>query len=323
MEPVATDESPGSSRATAFITRDLIFFPRGLRGYHGFVCGAGCDISADGWPQWPPAFAGKRFGIRPRSAQDEWRPLMLELYFWPTGNGKKTIICLEEMGLDYKIHPVNIMRGDQFDPDYLKIAPNNRMPALIDSEPEGGGAPVSIFESGAILMYLAEKTGRFWPQELHKKYDVVQWVMWQMANQGPKMGEQGHFRRASANPDNGDLNYAITRFDDETHRIYGVMNLGLHGKQYLAAGEYTIADMICYPWVSNPELRNIDIAEFPNVKRWLAEMGARPAVQKAMAMGPEFREDPATISDEEKARRAKILANQRAQPIPKEWLAAD
>jgi GSH-dependent disulfide-bond oxidoreductase len=135
------------------------------------------------------------------------------------------------------------------------------------------------------------------------------------------MGEQGNFARAAQDPKNGDLHYAMKRFGDEVHRLYGVMNLGLHGKQHLAAGEYTIADMICYPWSVNHKMRNIDIDEFPNVKRWLAEMEARPAVQKAMALGPEFREDPATISDEEKARRAGILANQRAQAVPAAWAA--
>jgi GST-like protein len=247
---------------------------------------------------------------------------MIEVFFWPTGNGKKVIIQLEECGLPYKITPVNIGRGDQFTADYLKIAPNNRMPAIIDHEPAGGGAPLSIFESGAIMMYLAEKTGKFWPQEPHKKYDVAQWMFWQTGNQGAKMGEQGHFRRAAQNPENGDLSYAVRRFDNEVHRIFGVMNLGLHKKDWLAAGEYTIADMICYPWMVGWKMRGLDIEEFPNVKGWLDRMAARPAVAKAMALGPEFREDPATITPEEQARRAGILANQRARPIPAEWTAA-
>ena|SRR6185312_15005169 len=247
---------------------------------------------------------------------------MIDVYFWPTGNGKKVIILLEECGLPYRIKPVNIGRGDQFDADFLKIAPNNRMPAIVDDAPMGGGASLSIFESGAIMMYIAEKTGKFWPQETHKKYDVAQWVLWQTGNQGAKLGEQGHFRRAAMNKDNGDLSYAVKRFDNEAHRLFGVMNLGLHGKEFLAAGEYTIADMICYPWSLGHEMRGIDIGEFPNVKRWLDMMAARPAVQKAMALGPEFREDPATITEEERARRAGLLANQRARPVPAEWGAA-
>ncbi len=247
---------------------------------------------------------------------------MIDLYFWPTGNGKKIIMLLEETGLDYTIKPVNIGRGDQFAADYLKIAPNNRMPAIVDHAPLGGGAPLSVFESGAIMMYLAEKAGQFFPQDTVKKYEVIQWVMWQMANQGPKMGEQGHFRRAAQNPDNGDLAYAVRRFDNEAHRLFGVMNLGLFDKRYLAAGEYTIADMICYPWASSWETRGIDLGEFPNVKRWLHEMELRPAVRKAMAMGPEFREDPASITPEEQARRAALISNQRARAIPAEWQAA-
>lgn len=244
---------------------------------------------------------------------------MLELFYWPTPNGKKVTILLEELGVPYTLTPANIGKGDQFTPDFLKMSPNNRMPALKDTEPKGGGAPLTIFESGAIMMYIAEKHGKFFSQEPRKKYDVVQWVMWQMANQGPKFGEQGHFFRASQNADNGDLTYALTRFSNEVHRLYGVMNLGLYKKEWLAAGEYTIADMISYPWAAGYKLRKIDLDEFPNVKRWMAAMEARPAVAKAMAQGAELQEDPAKLSDEEKARRAKLLTNQRATPIPKEW----
>ncbi len=247
---------------------------------------------------------------------------MIELFFWPTGNGKKIVILLEELGIPYTIRPVNIGRGDQFSAEFLKISPNNRMPAIIDHDPLGGGAPLSIFESGAILLYLAEKAGRFWPQEPRKKYEVVQWVLWQSANQGPKLGEQGHFRRAAENPENGDLAYAVRRFDNEAHRIFGVLELGLFQKRYLAAGEYTIADIISYPWATGWQARGIDIAEFPRVKAWLDEIGARAAVKKAMALGPEFREDPSTISPEEKERRATILADQRARKIPGEWQEA-
>jgi len=246
---------------------------------------------------------------------------MLELHYWPTPNGRKVTILLEELGTPYKIVPMNIGRGDQFNPDILKFSPNNRMPALVDTAPKGGGEPVRIFESGAIMMYIAEKEGRFYPQEQHKKYDVVQWIMWQMSNQGPKMGEQGHFFRASQNAENGDLAYANRRFGDEVHRIYGVMNLGLHKKDWLAAGEYTIADMICYPWAATWKLRKIDLEEFPNVKRWMERLEARPALKKAMeaALPPEAIEDPSTISDAEKVRRAKLLTNQRATKIPASW----
>jgi len=247
---------------------------------------------------------------------------MLDLYFWPTSNGKKIIILLEELGIPYQIKPVNIHRGDQFAASFLKLSPNGRMPAIVDHEPLGGGAPIAMFESGAIMMYLAEKTGRFWPQEPHRKYEVVQWVMWQLANQGPKFGEQNQFKKAVEDAKNGDLSFATRRFDNEVHRLFGVLNLGLFAKRYLAAGEYGIADMICYPWTSSWKNRKIDIEEFPNVKRWLAELAERPAVQKAMAMGPEFQEDPASISAEEKARRAALLSHQRAQQVPAEWGAA-
>ncbi len=242
---------------------------------------------------------------------------MLDLYFWPTPNGKKVTILLEELGVPYTVKIVNIGRGDQFTSEFLKISPNNRMPALVDTEAKGG--PLAIFESGAIMMYVAEKFGRFYPQDMAKKYDVIQWVMWQMGNQGPKFGEQGHFFRAAQNPDNGDLSYANTRFANEVHRLYGVMELGLHKKRYLAADEYTIADMICYPWAAGWKLRKVDLGEFPNVKRWMDELEARPALQKAMAVGAEYQEDMSTLPDEEKARRAKLLYNQRATPVPKDW----
>lgn len=244
---------------------------------------------------------------------------MIDVYYWPTPNGKKITILLEEAGIAYNLKAVHIGRGDQLTPDFLKISPNGRMPAIVDTEPKGGGAPITIFESGAIMEYLAEKSGKFWPQEPHQKAEVTQWLYWQMANQGPKMGEQGHFRRASQNPKNGDQTYALLRFDNEVHRLYGVMNLGLHKKRYLAAGQYTIADMICYPWAMTWQNRNFELDEFPNVKRWLEEIGERPAVKKAMAAGPEYREDPATVTPEETARRAKLLTHQRAQKVPKEW----
>jgi len=239
---------------------------------------------------------------------------MLDLYFWPTPNGKKVTILLEELGVPYTIKPVNIGRGDQFTSEFLKISPNNRMPALVDTD-----AKLTLFESGAIMMYVAEKAGRFFPQEIAKKYDVIQWVMWQMGNQGPKFGEQGHFFRAAQNAANGDLAYANKRFADEVHRLYGVMELGLHNKRYLAAGEYTIADMICYPWAAGWKQRKIDIDEFPNVKRWMDELEARPALQRGMAVSADLYEDMTKLPEEERARRAKLLYNQRATPIPADW----
>lgn len=238
---------------------------------------------------------------------------MIDLYFWPTPNGKKITIMLEECALPYRIIRVNIGAGDQFEPEFLKISPNNRMPAIVDDEPLGGGAPISVFESGAILMYLAEKTGRFWPRESHGKYEVAQWVMWQMANQGPKFGEYGHFTRAAKLPKNGDLAYPLKRFDDEVNRLYGVMNNRLRDRPYLAGDEYTIADIIAYPWAIAPQSRGQDPAEFPHVMRWLKVVGDRPAVQRGMEVGKDYAEDPNTLSVEELQRRNRILANQRAR----------
>lgn len=203
---------------------------------------------------------------------------MYDLHYWPTPNGKKVTILLEELGVPYRIVPVHIGRGDQFTEAFLKISPNNRMPALVDTEPTGGGEPISVFESGAIMMYLAEKEGRFWPQDVRTKYEVVQWVMWQMANQGPKTGERGHFSRVS--PEMGDQSYAQKRFADETHRLYGVLNNRLYDRRYLAGDDYTVADMISYPWTVSWKLQGIDLDEFKYFKRWFEELSARPAVEK-------------------------------------------
>jgi GST-like protein len=225
-------------------------------------------------------------------------------------------ILLEELAVHYRIVPVHIGRGDQFTDGFLKISPNNRMPALVDTEPKDGGEPVSIFESGAIMMYLAEKHGRFWPQDdQRKKYEVVQWVMWQMANQGPKTGERGHFSRVPEHL--GDQTYAKKRFEDETHRLYGVMNNRLYDRPYLAGDEYTIADMICLPWTVSWKLQGIDLDEFKYFKRWFEELMARPAVEKGLAVTSGLpAEDPATLSPEEQERRRKLLYNQRARPAP-------
>jgi GST-like protein len=239
---------------------------------------------------------------------------MIDLYYWPTPNGKKVTILLEECGLPYKIVPVNIQRGDQFNADFLRMNPNHRMPVMVDHEPAGGGAPISVFESGSIMMYIAEKTGRFWPQDLRTKYEVNQWVMWQMANQGPKTGECGHFRRLGDRE--GDQSYAVRRFTDETNRLYGVLNNRLHDRPYLAGKEYTIADMICYPWTLNWKGQGQDIEEFKHFKRWFDEIGARPAVQRGMAVGQDLSTDVTKLPAEEQARIRKLLYNQRARPVP-------
>jgi GST-like protein len=239
---------------------------------------------------------------------------MIDLHFWPTPNGRKVTILLEECGMEYRIVPCNIGRGDQFTDEFLAIGPNNRMPAMVDHDPMGGGEPIAIFESGAIMMYIAEKAGKFFPQTPRERYEVVQWVMWQMANQGPKAGECGHFRRLQDSQ--GDQSYAVTRFTNEMNRLYGVMNNRLYDRPYLAGDEYTIADMICYPWCLGWKGQGQDIEEFKYFKRWFDEIGERPAVKRAMEIGNDLREDPATIDDAERERRRKLLYNQRARPAP-------
>ena len=239
---------------------------------------------------------------------------MIDLHYWPTPNGKKVTILLEELGMPYRIVPVNIQQGDQFSAEFLKMNPNHRMPVMVDTEPKGGGAPISIFESGAIMMYLAEKAGKFWPQDARGKYEVTQWVIWQMANQGPKLGECGHFLRLGDRA--GDQSYAIRRFGDEANRLYGVLNNRLYGQRYLAGDQYTIADMICYPWTVNWKFQGQNIEEFKHVKRWFEELGARPAVQKGMAVGSDLSVDVTKLPAEDQARIRKLMYNQRAIPTP-------
>ena len=238
---------------------------------------------------------------------------MIDLHYWPTPNGKKVTILLEEAEIPYRIIPVNIGRGDQFTPQFLKMNPNHRMPVMVDNAPAGGGEPIVIFESGAIMLYLAEKVGKFYPQDTRGKYAVTQWVIWQMANQGPKLGECGHFRRLGDKQ--GDQSYAVRRFTDEANRLYGVLNNRLYESKYLAGNEYTIADMICYPWTVNWKAQDQDIEEFKYMKRWHDELSARPALRLGMAAGADLSEDVTTLPPDEQERRAKIMYNQRARPV--------
>ncbi|MBP6013642.1 MAG: glutathione S-transferase N-terminal domain-containing protein [Alphaproteobacteria bacterium] len=239
---------------------------------------------------------------------------MIDLYYWPTPNGKKVTILLEEAAIPYNMIPLRIGQGDQFSDAFLKIGPNNRMPAIVDREPKGGGEPISVFESGAIMMYLAEKAGKFFPQDVRGKIEVTQWVIWQMANQGPKFGECGHFRRLADSQ--GEQSYAVRRFTDEVNRLFGVMNNRLYDRPYLAGQEYTIADMISYPWSVNYKAYGQDIDDFKYVKRWMEEIAERPAVKRGMAMGSDLSIDLSKMSKEEQERLRKLLYNQRARPAP-------
>ncbi len=237
---------------------------------------------------------------------------MIDVYYWPTPNGWKVTIMLEECGLPYTVKPVDIGGGDQFKPDFLRLSPNNRMPAIVDHEPLGGGKPLALFESGAILEYLADKTGRFLPKDPAGRYGVLQWVHWQMANLGPMMGNANHFKNyAKAMVDDpAMLEYGERRFVGEVDRLCGVMDAQLLANRYLAGDEYTIADMITWPWAMLVG-RLIDESvweTFPNLKRWVDELHARPAVEKGWQVARELREREYT--DEENERRRKLLFNQ-------------
>jgi GST-like protein len=202
---------------------------------------------------------------------------MIDLYAWPTPNAYKVSIMLEETGLPYNVVPVNIAAGEQFEPSFLKISPNNRMPAIVDNDVVGG--LISVFESGAILMYLAEKTGQFWPLEPHQRYKVAEWVMWQMGGLGPMLGQAGHFKMAAPET----IPYAVERYTNEAKRLYRVLDTQLDGKDYIA-GQYSIADMMSYPWSLASTWLEIPVDEYANVARWQATMAARPAVARGMAL---------------------------------------
>ena len=239
---------------------------------------------------------------------------MIDIHYWPTPNGKKVTILLEECGLPYRIVPCSIGQGDQFKDSFLAISPNNRMPAMVDHEPADGGEPICLFESGAIMIYIAEKAEQFYPQELRGRHEVNQWLIWQMANQGPKTGECGHFRRLEDSQ--GDQSYAVRRFTDEVNRLFGVMNNRLYDRRYLAGSEYTIADMISYPWTVRYESYGQDLDEFPYLKRWFDELSARPAVQRGLEIGSDLSIDTSKFSKQDIAKLRAMLYNQRARPAP-------
>jgi len=231
---------------------------------------------------------------------------MVDVHYWPTPNGWKITIMLEECGLPYTVKPVNIGRGEQFAPAFLRLSPNNRMPAIVDHEPMGGGEPIAIFESAAILQYLAEKSGKFMPRDVRGRYEVLQWVAWQVANLGPIAGNLNHFASYTKEK----IPYAIERFGNEMNRLLGVIERRLADRPYLA-GEYSIADIATWPWVF-PEYQGRKVlADFPNVARWWDTVARRPAVQKGRAVGEELRRGP--LDDE--ARR--VLFGQTAATVAK------
>ena len=230
---------------------------------------------------------------------------MIELHYWPTPNGHKITLFLEEAGLPYEIKPVNIGAGEQFKPDFLEIAPNNRMPAIVDTEPAGGGAPISVFESGAILVYLAEKTGRFLSSDPRKRYDTLQWLFWQMGGLGPMAGQNHHF--AIYAPEK--LDYAIKRYVNETNRLYGVLNKRLADREFIV-GDYSIADMAAYPCIVPYERQGQNLDDFPHLKRWFLAIKARPATILAYERGKEISTQP-TVSEEAR----KILFGQTAAQV--------
>jgi len=201
---------------------------------------------------------------------------MIDLHYWTTPNGHKVTIFLEETGLPYKIFPVNIGKGEQFKREFLAISPNNRIPAMVDHDPPGGGAPIAVFESGAMLLYLAEKTGQFIAKDIRGRTDTLQWLFWQMGNLGPMSGQNNHFSNYTVEK----YPYAIDRYHNEVNRLYGVLNTRLADRPYIA-GDYSIADMASYPWVAIYERQHQPIGDFPNVKRWLDAIKARPAVVRA------------------------------------------
>lgn len=229
----------------------------------------------------------------------------IEVYYWPTPNGYKVTIMLEELGVPYDVRYINIGKGQQFAPDFLKIAPNNRMPAIID--PDGpGGAPISIFESGAILQYLGRKYGQFYPADERKRVDVDQWLFWQMGGLGPMAGQAHHFRDYAPEK----IAYGIDRYTNEVNRLYGVMNRRLADREYLA-GDYSIADMACVGWVRSYEKQGQDLNDFPHLKRWFETVMARPAVERGIAVGQEERARQANLAEDKEAQ--KILFGQRAR----------
>ncbi|CAN5677743.1 glutathione S-transferase N-terminal domain-containing protein [soil metagenome] len=223
-------------------------------------------------------------------------PQPIDLHYWPTPNGWKISIFLEEVGLPYNVVSVDIAAGDQFEEEFLKISPNNKMPAIVDPEGPGGG-PISLFESGAILIYLSEKTGQFFPQAPRERYEILSWLMFQMGHVGPMLGQAHHFRGYAPET----IPYAIDRYTNEAARLYGVMDRHLAENDYFV-GDYSIADLAIYPWLVSHERQGQDMNDFPSLYRWFEQVGSRPAVQRGLAVGEEFRKPIEEVDEESRNR---------------------
>lgn len=232
---------------------------------------------------------------------------MIDLYYWPTPNGHKITLFLEENDIPYTIKPVNIGKGEQFNPDFLKIGPNNRMPVIVDHKPADGGAPISIFESGAILLYLADKFGKSIPQDLRGRVQCTEWLFWQMGGLGPMAGQNHHFSQYAPEK----LPYAINRYVNETNRLYGVLNKRLGGRAFICGDDYTIADMASYPWIVPYERQGQKLEDFPNLKRWFQSIWDRPATKVAYEKGKALNAVPGVQTEEQR----KILFGQTASVV--------
>ncbi|HVT32719.1 MAG TPA: glutathione binding-like protein [Rhodanobacteraceae bacterium] len=221
---------------------------------------------------------------------------MIEFHYWPTPNGQKVALFLEESGIDYELHPVDIGKGDQFKPDFLRISPNNKMPAIVDHAPADGGAPISVFESGAILLYLAEKTKKLIPSDIRGRVMALQWLFWQVGGLGPMAGQNHHFNRYAPEK----IPYAIERYGRESKRLFGVLDKHLEGRAFICGDEYTIADIASYPWIVSGEAREAELSTFPNLARWVDSIKARPATERVYARGEKIRPSGQKMGEEER-----------------------
>jgi GST-like protein len=221
---------------------------------------------------------------------------MIDFYYWPTPNGQKVALFLEETGIDYELHPLDIGKGDQFKPDFLRISPNNKMPAIVDRAPADGGAAISVFESGAILLYLAEKTKKLIPDDIRGRVMALQWLFWQVGGLGPMAGQNHHFNRYAPEK----IPYAIERYGRESKRLFGVLDKHLEGRAFICGDDYTIADIASYPWIVSGEAREAELAAFPNLARWVDSIKARPATERVYARGEKIRPSGQEMGHEER-----------------------